>query len=147
MKKYANIGALSGLLFVSFGALGVLLSLQEKLGSILRIGPGFIPLVVSSLLVLLGSLVFMRGCMASGDDFSLGSLRPPMMIVCSVAAFALCVRGLGLFPATFAAVFLACYAAPSPRIVEVVLLALGLSVFCSAVFIWGLGLTVPVLFR
>jgi putative tricarboxylic transport membrane protein len=143
MKRLCNADALSGLMFVSFGVLGMTLSLQESLGSGPRMGPGFVPLLLSAGLSVLGGLVMIRGLVGQEETLRLGSLRPPLMIILSVVSFASCIRSLGLFPATFIAVCLACYAQPSPKKTEVVSLALGLSVFCSVVFVWALGLSIP----
>lgn len=142
MKRLYNADALSGLMFVSLGVLGMTLSLQEELGKGPRMGPGFVPLILSVGLSVLGGLVLIRGLSEREEILRVGALRPPLMIILSVVSFALCIRNLGLFPATFIAVGLACYAQPSPKISEVFFLALGLSAFCSAVFVWGLGLSV-----
>lgn len=145
MKRICNADALSGLMFVSLGVLGMVLSLQENLGSGPRMGPGFVPLILSAGLCGLGGLVLVRGLAGQGDILRLGTVRPAVMIVLSIVAFALCIRNLGMFPATFIAVCLACYAQSSPNIREVVFLALGLAIFCSVVFVWALGLSIPVL--
>lgn len=142
MKRLCNADALSGLMFVSLGVLGMTLSLQEHLGSGPRMGPGFVPLILSVGLSVLGGLVLIRGIFDQEEVLRVGALRPPLMIILSVVSFALCIRSLGLFPATFIAVCLACYAQRSPKIWEVIVLALGLSVFCSVVFVWALGLTI-----
>lgn len=143
MKRLCNADALSGLIFVSLGVLGMILSLQESLGSGSRMGPGFMPLALSGGLSGLGGLVLIRGLAGQEEVLRLGTVRPAVMIVLSIVAFALCIRNLGMFPATFIAVCLACYAQPSPNIRDVVILALGLAVFCSAVFVWALGLSIP----
>lgn len=144
MGKLTGADILSGLFFVSLGALGVVLSFEEKIGTATRMGPGYMPLVLSICLIVLGGIVLLRGVLAGEPAIQLGELRPPLMILLSVAAFALSVRSLGLAPAVFITVFISSFAQTKPRLAETGLLALAMALFCSAVFVWALGLTIPV---
>ena len=145
MGKLAGADGLSGLFFVALGILGVVLSLEEKIGTAARMGSGYMPLVLSFCLIALGAIVLVRGLLARKPAITFGDIRPPLMILLSVAAFAVSIRNLGLMPAVFIAVSIASYAQSRPRLIEVILLALALAAFCSAVFVWALGLTIPVL--
>jgi Tripartite tricarboxylate transporter TctB family len=145
MKKLVSANAVSGLLFTAFGVLGIILSLEESIGTAARMGPGYMPLLLSSALAVLGAVVLLRGLLGSDAPVRLSGKRPLAMVLLSVAAFAVFVRSLGFGPAVFAAVVVACYAEAGRRLPYVLLLALVVSAFSSVVFVWGLGLAIPVL--
>ena len=89
--------------------------------------------------------------MASGlrstdnETVEIGGLRPVAMLLLAIAVFALSVRNLGLGPAVFLATLSACYAEARQSLLRVLAFALLLALFCTLVFIRGLGLTVPAL--
>lgn len=146
MTSRANADLYAGLLIASIGGLGLWLSLGQSLGSLFRMGPGYMPMLLSGLLLLLGGIIALRGLVRPDSPVRLGSLRPPLLIAGSVLAFAFCIRNLGLVPAVLAAVLVASPALPGEgrrRWIEILLLAALMALFSVAVFIWGLGLTLP----
>lgn len=143
MRKLASADAASGLLFSAFGVLGIFLSLEERIGTSARMGPGYLPLVLSSLLALLGFFILLRGLFTPAESVGISGIRPLAMVLLSIAAFAACIRTLGFGPATFSAVAIACYAEKGRSLPRVFLLALAVSIFCSLTFVWGLGLSIP----
>ncbi|MGI6855118.1 tripartite tricarboxylate transporter TctB family protein [Mesorhizobium sp. 1B3] len=146
MKRLATPDAASGILFTALGALGVVLSLQEQIGTAARMGSGFLPLTLSCGLLALGLVIIASGLRSTDNEaVEIGGMRPVAMLLLAVAVFALSVRNLGLGPAVFLATLIACYAEARPSLLRVLAFALLLALFCTLVFIRGLGLTVPAL--
>jgi hypothetical protein len=110
-----------------------------RIGTPGRMGPGMMPLVVGLLLTLIGIVI------AATDDRSeafpsFRSARPAMALTSAFLAFAFLVEPLGLVIAVVAAIILARFASPSPRLVETFLYAGFLSAFAVGLFVEILGL-------
>jgi hypothetical protein len=130
----------AGLVFIAFGLFFGLQSLGLEFGTPLRMGPGFFPVVLSGLLLLLGAGVLIGGLKAGGQPVGAFALRGMLLILPAPVVFGLLVRPAGFVPALFAATLLAAFAAPRMRPLTALALAAGLTVFATLVFVEGLGL-------
>lgn len=141
--------AIAGTLFIAFGLAGGAIALSYPLGSAMRMGAGYFPLLVSVALTLLGAVIVLRSLswrLVERDALgALFVLRPALCIAAGVLAFALLVPVLGLLLATLAMTLLSGYARPQVRFAEQLALGLALAGFGGLVFAWGLGLQLPVL--
>ena len=70
--KRAVTDILAGLIFVAFGLAFAITSLSYELGTPLRMGPGYFPLALGGILVLLGLLIVGKGFI-SGSALRSGS--------------------------------------------------------------------------
>ena len=124
-----------------FGLAFAVLSTGYEVGSPVRMGPGYFPLVLGIILVGLGGLVAVRGVLF-GDGEAIGVVpwRAIVLLLTAVIVFALTVRGLGLVPSTLIAVLLAALASRRATPVSVVLVSVGLTVLCVLVFVVALSL-------
>lgn len=131
----ARRDVLAGLVFITFGLAFAVLSTGYEVGSPVRMGPGYFPLVLGIILVLLGGLVAVRG-MLFGDGEAIGLVpwRAIVLLLTAIVVFGLTVRGLGLVPSTLIAVFLSALASRRATPVSVVLVSIGLTVLCVLVF-------------
>jgi Tripartite tricarboxylate transporter TctB family len=146
--KRAVADILAGLIFVAFGLAFAITSLSYELGTPLRMGPGYFPLVLGGILVVLGLLIVGKGFVAgAGDEGRPGSVpwRALLLIVAAVLFFGLTVRGLGLVPATAVTVLLTALASYRTSILTAVAIAAGLTVLCVLVFVVALQLRLPLL--
>lgn len=136
---------LSGLIFIGFGIAFGVASLGYNLGTALRMGPGFFPLVLAGILGLLGVAIVIKG-LRSSDRGAIGtaSLRGLVLITAALVFFGATVRGLGLAPSLFVTIFLTALASRLNGPVAAFVLALGMTLLCVLIFIYGLGVTVPV---
>jgi hypothetical protein len=137
---------LAGLIFIAFGGAFAFAAWNYDLGTALRMGPGYFPLLLGVVLALLGIGIIVQGLMYA-DDQPLGSIpwRAILLISAGVIFFGFAVRRLGLAPALFVASFLAALSSERMSLLAAVSLALGLTVFCILVFVEGLGMPVPLL--
>jgi Tripartite tricarboxylate transporter TctB family len=144
--RQAVTDILAGLIFVAFGLAFAATSLSYELGTPLRMGPGYFPLVLGGILVVLGLLIVGKGLVAgSGDEGRLGSIpwRALVLIVLAVLFFGLTVRGLGLVPATAVTALLTALASYRTGILAAVAIAAGLTVLCVLIFLLALQLRLP----
>lgn len=138
-----DVDVLSGLIFTGLGAGVLYVSTAYDFGTIARMGPGFFPRVLGALLAVLGLIVAVRGFAAPRAKLQIERLRPIAAIGGSLVAFGWIVPRFGFAPALIASCLLAMTAIPRSSWKELVLLPTLLCIFCSLVFIYGLGLAIP----
>lgn len=127
----------AGGLFITIGVFGLYFSRSMSLGTATAVGSGFMPLLVSSLLVLFGAVVLVQGVRQSGEVVSITSLRPLVLVTLCVVIFAVTVERLGLVLAVMLTVFVSAFAGERPRLLQSLVVGAALSVACVAIFIWG----------
>ena len=137
---------LAGLVFVAFGLAFAATAYSYDLGTALRMGPGYFPLVLGAILILLGLVIIIQG-VVQGDLTEIGPIpwRGIILITAAVIVFGFGVRRLGLAPSLFLAVLLAAFSSERTTLVSGILMAVGLTVFCILIFVEALGMTVPLI--
>jgi len=143
----------AGLLFAAIGLATAVVASEYPLGTMRSIGPGYFPIMIGVLLALLGAGVAYQGLSFSamdpaGEPAAAGAeeeddgiaVRPLIMITLAVIAFGVTVRPLGLAVATVALVTLASLAGREYRLLNIVLLSVGLIALSWMTFIYLLGL-------
>jgi putative tricarboxylic transport membrane protein len=144
MRQRIGTDLLAGLLLASFGGVGVWLGSGYSLGTAARMGPGFFPLLVSIALLAFGLLTSVVAFVADEPLEGNWALRPLVLVLASVAVFALALRPFGLIVAIMLLVGVSALGGRGSRLVETVLLAIGLSGFAVLLFVEGLGIPVRV---
>lgn len=135
-----NSNAICGLILMAFGVVFAIQSLGLEIGDALRMGPGYLPFVLALVLILLGSLILISAF--RGARLKTGQLawRGMLFVLPAPIFFGLTVRGLGFVPATFICSLYAAFASERMRPVTALLLALGITIFSTALFSYGLDL-------
>ena len=134
----------AGALFAAIGAGALAVSWSWRTGTLAEMGSGLVPQLVSGLLLLVGLGVLARGLLTQGEPIRMGSVRPLLVVTVGVLLFAATLERLGIVPAVVLVVALSAFVQGRPRLVVLAALAAGLSLACVALFVWGLGLPVPV---
>lgn len=139
-----DLGA--GAVFVGFGLAFALTARTYEVGSALRMGPGFFPLVLGGLLVLLGVLIAGKA-FVSPETGELGPVpwRAAVLLVAAILFFGFGVRGLGVGPTLFVSVLLAALAGPKMRVVPALVIASSLTALSVLIFLGALQLPLRVL--
>lgn len=134
-----------GLVVVGIGGLFLLFGRELPVGSSLRMGPGYFPMILSWLLVALGAVMAGLAWRAPHQEgvFGVVPWRALLLIVGATLFFGLGLRGLGLLPVLLLVVFATAWASRYARLKATTALALGIALFCSGLFIKGLGLPLP----
>ncbi len=135
---------LAGLAFVGFGVAFAVSATAYDIGSTLRMGPGYFPLALGGLLVVIGAIVIAKGFLA-GEGGEIGTVpwKAIVLIIGALLFFGLTVRGLGLVPTLLITVLMSTFASQRTGIVVAVPIAVGLTILCVLVFIVGLSLRLP----
>lgn len=130
----------SGLLFAAIGAVGVYMSRDFAFGALTRMGPGFLPTVLSWALVGVGALVTLRSLALRGGEIQPSMWRPQILIVAAIILFALLIERIGMIPTVFVVILVASFASDEFRLRDAVLLGAGMSLACYLVFVVLLSL-------
>lgn len=141
--SYDRLELMAGTLLVLVGAFVIWESGHYDMGRMTNIGPGFFPRILGIVLALSGVGTIVTAFGREGEMPRL-RLRVAAAVGLSLLAFALLVEPFGLVPATLALTIIVRFAEPRPNLLRVLILAVLLSVLCTAVFVWGLKLPLSV---
>ena len=136
---------LTGVIFAGFGLAFAIASLGYDLGTPLRMGPGYFPLVLAVVLIALGLAIAGKALVDVGAE-PLGAIpwRGLVLLLAAPVIFGLTIKGLGLAPSLFVTALMSAFASRRTPLSVAVLLAALLTLFCVLIFVYGLGITVPV---
>jgi putative tricarboxylic transport membrane protein len=124
------------------GVGGVVLTSNLRVGDSVRMGPGYVPVLLSWLSIAFGVAVGIRGCSVGGPAPTAWAVRPLLAVSAAIGAF-MYVDRVGLVASVFAVALLASLGDPDMRWRQAVGLALLLAIFASLVFVRALGLPIP----
>ncbi|WP_369134039.1 tripartite tricarboxylate transporter TctB family protein [Modestobacter sp. I12A-02662] len=135
---------LAGATFVGFGLAFAITASTYEVGTALRMGPGYLPLVLGALLVLLGILIAVTGFVA-GEGGGIGPVpwKAAGLLVVALVFFGSTVRGLGLVPSLLVTVFLSAMAGRRARVVPAVVTSASLTALSVLIFVIALQLRLP----
>lgn len=137
---------LAGSIFIVLGLGFAIGSLTTEIGTPLRMGPGYFPLILGGILVVLGALIIGKGFIAGeGESIGIVDWRALVLISAALLFFGLTVRGLGVIGALFGASLLATMARSQTSVREVLVIAAGLTALSIIVFIVALQLRLPLI--
>ena len=131
---------LCGALFIAFGLFFAVQALGLEIGTAFRMGPGYFPLVLAGVLVLLGLVVLVQAVRVQGEPVGPIAWRGIFFILIAPIFFGLTVRGLGFVPALFLTALIASFASSRMRPLTAIILAAAITAFSVGVFSYGLGL-------
>ncbi|MBV8169310.1 MAG: tripartite tricarboxylate transporter TctB family protein [Alphaproteobacteria bacterium] len=86
----------AGLFFILVGVLGYGLVIDMPMGAAVRMGPGYIPKVLSAIVALFGVFIAGRSFVIQGEPLDAWKLRPLLIISASIFAFAALIDSNGL---------------------------------------------------
>jgi hypothetical protein len=145
MERLNLRDAAAGAIFFVIGAAFALGARSLETGSAFRMGPGYFPLLLSVILMLLGAIIIASSFASQNQPLGPVPWRGLVLVLAAPVVFGLSVRKLGLVPAIVLTVVLAVYASRRSRLWLAAAMAAGLTIFCLAVFSYGLGLPLPLL--
>lgn len=136
----------TGLLYLTFGGLAVVLARDYGMGDAARMGPGYFPTVLGGLLVVFGALSLGRSLMRRGEAIGVIAWKPIALIVGATVAFAYLLKPAGLIIALLALILISASASRRFRFEWKAFAAMfALIAFCALVFVEGLGIPLPLL--
>jgi len=140
----------AGAAFVVLGLAFAIGGSRYDVGSALRMGSGYVPLVLGGILVVLGVLIVAMG-FRGGDPSIRDVQREPIpwrrggLLVAAIMFFGFFVSGLGLGPTLFVTTFIAAMAGHGTSPLKAALTAAGITALCLVVFVSLLQLRLPLL--
>ena len=150
----------AGWMFVAFGAFFIVFALGTpefldkmigtrliggyQMGSSVRMGPAYFPVVLGGLLAFLGLLVMFDAIVEEGPNVAKFHWRPLLWIGLSSLAFAYLLKPLGLVLASAALVFISAYGGHEFKWKEVTIMSVVLVIFAVLVFVKALSLPFPI---
>jgi len=135
----------AGLIYIFFGASAIIVGRDYRMGTAFRMGPAYFPTIHGGLLVLIGVVAVIRSFVVAGAPIGRFAIRGLLFVSVSIFLFGFLVRGLGLAVALPVLVIVSAYASTKFRWGPMLIMAIGVTVFCVVVFLKGLGMPVPVL--
>ena len=132
-------------MLIAIGAAAMVIARGYPMGTALRMGPGYFPTALGAVLCLFGLYLMVRGVRTSEMIEGNWSLRALAVLPLSLILFGALIDRAGFIPALIVLIIGSAAARQEFRLGEVGLLAIVLTLFCVAVFIWGLGLPYPLL--
>lgn len=132
---------LTGLIFILIGGAFALGAADYGMGTARRMGPGYFPVILGSLLVVVGVLITGKSLWRRRyEPIPSLYLRPVAALTVSILAFAALIDRLGLIAACMACVLVSGLATSETRWKELIFIALGMTAFSVIVFSLLLGL-------
>jgi Tripartite tricarboxylate transporter TctB family len=130
----------AGLLFILFGLGFGIAALGLDMGTTLRMGPGYFPMVLAILLIGLGVAIVITATGTAGEAVGAYARRGMVFILAAPIFFGLTVRGLGFVPSIFITTLIAATAGPKLKPLHALALAIVVTIFCTLVFSVALGM-------
>jgi hypothetical protein len=150
----------AGWMFIAFGLFFIVVALGTpefidrivgtrlipgyQMGSSVRMGPAYFPVMLGGLLAFLGLLVLFDAVVEEGPKVAKFHFRPRLVIAASSLAFAYLLKPLGLALASVALVFISAYGGHEFKWKEVAIMSVVLVIFSVLVFVKALALPFPV---
>lgn len=156
VQRWARVDVIGGAVMVVLAVMVGWGSIGLRLGPAVNFGPGALPLVLASVLALIGAAILLRGLLQpAGEAEALHlALRPVLVLGLAIVIFALFIRGgdvwliqtprLGLMVVGPLTVFLAGLATPEANPKELLVMAFALTAAILLVFADLLGVPIPV---
>ena len=141
VKGPQDLGA--GLVFLAIGIAGLYFGSELAVGTSARMGPGYFPVLLSGLIIVVGLVVGFQGLTVEGPPIEKVQLRPISFIIAAILIFGFLIESIGLALTAILLTIFAAYARPEVKLSETILLGVGLALFTVVVFVYVLGQALP----
>ena len=126
------------MLFLLIGAAGLWLGRGYEMGTASRMGPGYLPMVLSGGLVVFGMVVGLRAVTLRGPAIEPVVWRTNVLVLGAILSFVFLIESAGLAVATFVVAVLSARASADSKWIETIGLGIFLAIFCVLVFVYAL---------
>lgn len=130
----------AGFMFVALGVFFVVGARSYNFGSAAKMGPGFFPYVLGLILAGLGVLTLVLSLFRAVDPIPAFVWRPLLTLLLAICLFGFLLPRAGFVIASIVLVVVGSKADVESRWLESVMLGIGLAMFSTLVFHYGLGL-------
>jgi putative tricarboxylic transport membrane protein len=145
MPQIKNLNdVMVGLVLIGLSIFALILAWPLNPGRVDAMGPGFFPRLLAFIEIGFGVAIVLSGLVKEGEPFERWFPRQIFFVLASIVFFALAIDRFGAVIAVAGTVLVSCLARRSTRMIEAVLVALGMAIFVVLVFRVGLGLPLRV---
>jgi hypothetical protein len=149
-RRPAGPDLLAGGTFIALGLAFALGGTTYDMGSALKMGPGYVPVVLGGILTVLGAVIAVQA-FRGGDPHvrEAEDERGPVpwvrggMLVAGIVFFGATIEGLGLAPTLFVTTFVAALAGHRTGPLKALAISVGLTVLSLGIFVGLLQLRLP----
>ncbi len=135
----------AGIIYVVIGAGAFVMAQDYKMGTAVKMGPGYFPAALGGLLVLIGLASLIRSLVRPGEAISDFAVKGLVLVVGGTFLSGYLMRHAGLVMALPLLVLITALASIKFRWTSALALAAGMTLFSALVFVKGLGLPIPLL--
>jgi putative Ca2+/H+ antiporter (TMEM165/GDT1 family) len=137
----------SGLAMVLLGLFAAHVASGYDIGTIRRMGPGFLPIWLGIILAVVGFLITISALRSesqtSSDEWRLPDPRGSICIIAGLMVFIASAGRVGLVPSSLALIFISAMGDREQTLKSAALLAIGVTLFGVVVFSYALSLPFP----
>ena len=134
---------LAGVFFILIAAGALWFGWSYPMGTAVRMNAGYFPRVVSVLLAGLGSIIVWGSLGRDGLRLAPLALRPVVMVPAAVVVFGIGIEYVGFVAAALLMALIGSFAHQRARWGEALITAVILTSAAVAIFIWAVGLSIP----
>ncbi len=144
MSRFLSKDFLSGLMFIAFGLIALYFGQKLALGTPVRMGPGYVPRMLSLILLALGGIICVVALVTGSEPVERPKWRPITLVTIGIVCFALLFERAGLLPALVVLVLIASLGGDEFKLTEVIGNMVVLAILCTIVFKVGLGMNISI---
>jgi hypothetical protein len=141
VKSPQDLGA--GIVFILIGAAGLIFGRELSMGTPGRMGPGYFPTLLSYIIIAIGVFVAARSFTLEGPPLERFYFRPLAFVVGAIILSGYLLNWFGLVLTSIAVAVISSYARRDVKLLEVLLLGVGMGLFSVVVFVYALGQPLP----
>jgi hypothetical protein len=131
---------IGGAVLIAVAVLALWISRDLPGGQGFSLGPGTAPTLVAWFLLVCGGGIAVSGFRGEASAPPTYSVRGPFFILAAIGVFACSIDLLGLMLASYLTFMIASFASAKARLLEILVVGAGLTLFCSLLFSFGLHL-------
>ena len=136
----------AGAIYLALAIVAIGIGRSYQLGTSERMGPGYFPTVLGSILALFGVVSIGRSFIRPGEAIAALAWRPLVLVLGATVLFGLLLDRLGLLIALPCLIVVSALASRYSRLDATSIVAMiGLVAFCALVFVKGLGVPMPLI--
>jgi len=143
MNKRDSTDIISGLFLTALGLFFVIYAQRYNMGTLNRMGPAYFPVALGAVMAVLGLLITIPAWSRAGTGPDV-DWKTLFIVICSVVLFGVTLQTLGVVFATMTTLVVASLADNDITWRERAILIVTVPPIIYFIFIFGLGMTVPV---
>ena len=135
----------TGVIYIFIGGGAIALSRDYGMGTAVKMGPAYLPTILSGLLILIGAISVIRSFIKQGSPIGTFAFKGLVLVIFSTLLFGAIVRGAGMAIALPLMILISAFASTRFSWRYALALAVGVTVFCVLIFQVALGVPLPIL--